>query len=171
MDTVNKNGKFPSNYKVSPIDFEKDKPLQTKPCLSRGKRELDVTYMIYDWLPYWKHCPKSSALNSDSLSSDIFELLAEDVGSLQIKRVFHFWTRLWAGGPSTQFFPYGSLLMQNHLFVTSRIRKLRSLLKWTWPTAARSWDGNNDSTVTFPVTILWGLKLRHLTYRRWLIDI
>ena len=90
MDTVNKNGKFPSNYKVSPIDFEKDKPLQTKPCLSRGKRELDVTYMIYDWLPYWKHCPKSSALNSDSLSSDIFELLAEDVGTLQIKRVLFF---------------------------------------------------------------------------------
>ena len=29
---------------------------------------------------------------------------------------------------STRFFPYGSLLMQNHLFVTSRIRKLRSLL-------------------------------------------
>ena len=90
MDTVNKNGKFPSNYKVSPIDFEKDKPLQTKPCLSRGKRELDVTYMNYDWLPYWKHCPKSSALNSDSLSSDIFELLAEDVGTLQIKRVLFF---------------------------------------------------------------------------------
>ena len=46
--------------------------------------------MNYDWLPYWKHCPKSSALNSDSLSSDIFELLAEDVGTLQIKRVLFF---------------------------------------------------------------------------------